>query len=652
MTDQTQRLEIATVRAEIGSNITFRFNNDAIDAGGIPTESGDIKNLKLIIKEIEDKASVSSTIYPSVAAGLAATSEGGMFLVISDQADEIYVVWKKVSGAAVDTGKRTLSSQAIEDAMISADASADLAADSAIEAQSAAASLTGLSDSTDPLKGAGLVARLNGGTVQDAFIANDASKGAAVIPYKKSTLYGRFKNSAHVSDWTILGADLVTTPDNEGAKLAQAVAEVAAGNGTLLFDNRNYLTDRTLIASGAFRSFRLQGAGVGNSQTAGTGGTTILTSGGYRAFRAEFNTFANENCRIEGLNFNNMAQNTSDYEAISIVRGSANGRYISGFIFKDVGITGFGAGISWQGMNTIDSGLNYFGTTIIDNVHVSDTGAGLALSNCSLNLLDIRSTVFHTCPQGGIRLLRDGAVGAGNGRGSSITAHISGKSHFENVAGMFRTQTTRTFGGTGTSAYLRSTIHMDGLLHEFCGSSIGPTSGDPFVLGVDTDIIVTGDVNYGPGYGEASVPLINPSNTITSSSPIMVIMNGGISKSPMMVNAPKIRRSVINTGSTNFTIVAPASANFALRSRLILGDGLLGIIESVHNGNSSGTKYTTSTTPQPSSGASGVTVSFSAGSAGNVIFCSVTNNSGTTIAIELQVDNYSHTTISTPSESF
>ena len=45
MTDQAQRLEIATVRAEIGSNITYRFNNDEIDAGGIPTESGDIKNL-------------------------------------------------------------------------------------------------------------------------------------------------------------------------------------------------------------------------------------------------------------------------------------------------------------------------------------------------------------------------------------------------------------------------------------------------------------------------------------------------------------------------------------------------------------------------------------------------------------------------------
>lgn len=128
MTDQTQRLEIATVKAEVGSNILSRFSNDAINAGGIPTESGDIKNLKVIIKEIEDKASVSTSIYTTVSAGLAATAEGGMFLVASGDSDEIYEVWRKVSGAAVDTGKRALSSQAAEDAVTAAQASAEAAA--------------------------------------------------------------------------------------------------------------------------------------------------------------------------------------------------------------------------------------------------------------------------------------------------------------------------------------------------------------------------------------------------------------------------------------------------------------------------------------------------------------------------------------------
>lgn len=138
MTDQTQRLEIATVKAEIGSNIVYRFSNDAINDDGIPTESGDIQNLKQIIKIIEDKASVSSSIYTTVAEGLVATPEGGMFLVQSDEDDEIYVVWRKVDGAAVDTGKRTLSSQAAEDAVNAAQASADASEASALLAQEAA----------------------------------------------------------------------------------------------------------------------------------------------------------------------------------------------------------------------------------------------------------------------------------------------------------------------------------------------------------------------------------------------------------------------------------------------------------------------------------------------------------------------------------
>ena len=150
MTDQAQRLEIATVRAEIGSNITYRFNNDAIDALLIPTDSGDIKNLKQVIADIqqegEDKISFATTIYPTTAAGIEATTSGAIFLVASAEDDEIYAVWQNVSGSAVDTGKRALSSQAIQDAMqiaaasaAASAASATNSADSALASQASAA---------------------------------------------------------------------------------------------------------------------------------------------------------------------------------------------------------------------------------------------------------------------------------------------------------------------------------------------------------------------------------------------------------------------------------------------------------------------------------------------------------------------------------
>lgn len=56
MADQTQRLEIATVRAEVGSNIVFRFANDAANSDSIPTQSGDIQNLKQVVMEIKQEA--------------------------------------------------------------------------------------------------------------------------------------------------------------------------------------------------------------------------------------------------------------------------------------------------------------------------------------------------------------------------------------------------------------------------------------------------------------------------------------------------------------------------------------------------------------------------------------------------------------------
>ncbi|QNG09620.1 hypothetical protein [Pseudomonas putida] len=135
MADQTQRLEIATVRAEVGSNIVFRFTNDAANADSIPTQSGNIKNLKQVVLEIQqdaaEKISISTTIYPTVAAGLAATADQGIFLVQSSDADEIYTVWKNESGTAVNTGKTALSATAIQTALDATNQAAQAAEDAA-----------------------------------------------------------------------------------------------------------------------------------------------------------------------------------------------------------------------------------------------------------------------------------------------------------------------------------------------------------------------------------------------------------------------------------------------------------------------------------------------------------------------------------------
>lgn len=135
MTDQTQRLELATVKAEIGSDIISRFSNDALAAAEITTDSGNIPNLKQVILSIQEdgaeKISFATTIYSTTAAGIAATTNGAIFLVRSADPDEIYAVYSNTAGVAVDTGKRALSATAIQTAMDLALESANAAEDSA-----------------------------------------------------------------------------------------------------------------------------------------------------------------------------------------------------------------------------------------------------------------------------------------------------------------------------------------------------------------------------------------------------------------------------------------------------------------------------------------------------------------------------------------
>jgi hypothetical protein len=263
MSDQTQRLEIATVRAEIGSNITYRFNNDAIDAEPIPTDTGSIPNLKKVIKVIEDKASVSSSIYPSTTAGLANTPEGGMFLVQSSDADEIYAVWKNVGGTAVDTGKRSLSAAAVieatevaTEAAASAQRSADDATVEVARFLSSSNSLPTQRDDGQPLQvgdrvvllpnGTEYIYRASGWAVNDisaaqqieidsklskadAANATDVTKGTALIGHSGRVLKDRLDDEINIQDvWAKQGGG---TSWSDAMNLALDRASYALNSG-------------------------------------------------------------------------------------------------------------------------------------------------------------------------------------------------------------------------------------------------------------------------------------------------------------------------------------------------------------------------------------------------------------------------------------
>lgn len=77
MADQTQRLEIATVSAEVGSNIIHRFANDPVSADPIPTDSGEIQNLKQLAGSIaqDGKEAAIQAVAQAVAEGIADLNE-------------------------------------------------------------------------------------------------------------------------------------------------------------------------------------------------------------------------------------------------------------------------------------------------------------------------------------------------------------------------------------------------------------------------------------------------------------------------------------------------------------------------------------------------------------------------------------------------
>lgn len=135
MADQSARLEAATIKAEIGSGIVYRFSNDAATDDDIPTLSGEIPNLKKVILRIQnegaEKISFATKIFIDTAAGIAGTSNQEIFLVQSAEPGEIYEVWQNVSGTAVDTGKRSISAAAVIEATEAATAAAASAQESA-----------------------------------------------------------------------------------------------------------------------------------------------------------------------------------------------------------------------------------------------------------------------------------------------------------------------------------------------------------------------------------------------------------------------------------------------------------------------------------------------------------------------------------------
>lgn len=97
----------------VDAAIVAEFPTSALNAATALTQAGIATTQATIAQASAGVAAGAARLYIDDAAGLAATAEGGYYSIPSGSADEVAIIKQKVSGAAVDTGKRTPSASAI-----------------------------------------------------------------------------------------------------------------------------------------------------------------------------------------------------------------------------------------------------------------------------------------------------------------------------------------------------------------------------------------------------------------------------------------------------------------------------------------------------------------------------------------------------------
>lgn len=483
-----------------------------------------------------------------------------------------------------------------------------------------------------------------GDFVRDDSDTTSADNGGTIIVAADGTRWKRqFEGPAFVEWFGAVGGAVV----DDWAAIQATTNFAESVNGAVGFGPRNYLVSAPIVVSGTFRSVRFQGSNTGNHQTASSAGTCLVSSatGNNAIIRAEFLTFANENISIDGISFYNptLSTNNGGY-AVKIVRGASNGRYVSGFRFSNIGAQGFAACIGFQGLNTANADNNFFGNVLFENVSAQGCGFGLELANASLNLATLSNVLFFNCPFGGIKCVADGEVTPGTGKGSIFIGTLTNKTHMEGVGGMFRTCPTPVLDSLGN--VIRNSITLNDFSHEGCGSTIGPVAGEPYALGVNTDIHVSGFVIDGLSFGEVLLPYLNSTARLWCDSRMRVVCNGGRIMTPRSVNAPTLTATAPVGGSANILVPLVEPTGFCLDSCLLLDDGSRGYIKSIHRGQFGAAKTTDNVA---GTAVAGITVVWATTADGNAIDVTINNATGLPCSAELQVENLSSASITVAS---
>ena len=359
-------------------------------------------------------------------------------------------------------------------------------------------------------------------------------------------------------------------------------------------------------------------------------GTTIKTFG--NAFlEVKFLKYWNEAVSVQGIAVVDSVGG-GDF-AFRMTKGGfpnniADFRYNTGFIFEDVATVGFKDDIVFRGNYRKDQGgiynNNYFGQVTFNRFYAYEGESSIVLENATLNRFSAYDTMFFTMSSGAIVKRLNPLIPAEQ----NTEMHFMGQfnmCHFEDCRGMFRFDDAPATNERNFVTFIDTT-------REFCGL-FDQNNGNPMGVFKHTDLTLVGRFDQ-KGYGETTIPELEVGSSVTTDRKLDVKLTSAKSLSPNFINVFSSEIAVLNgeTVTKNVFCADGAGKQFQITTDLIINSGQGGIskIESVGVTGSTGHHNITSSL-SPS-----IAVTCNS-SANNMQQISVTNNSGATIYIWINV---------------
>ena len=399
-----------------------------------------------------------------------------------------------------------------------------------------------------------------------------------------------------------------------------------------------YAVNSTITIDGSVNQFKfivLNGTFRGNGISAKffpstNNGTTIKTFG--NAFlEVKFLKYWNEAVSVQGIAVVDSVGN-GDFAFRMTKGGFPNNvddfRYNTGFIFEDVSTVGFKDSVVFRGNYRKDQGgiynNNYFGQVTFNRFYAYEGESSIVLENATLNRFSAYDTMFFTMSSGAIVKRPNPLIPAEQ----NTEMHFMGQfnmCHFEDCRGMFRFDDAPATNERNFVTFIDTT-------REFCGL-FDQNNGNPMGVFKHTDLTLVGRFDQ-KGYGENTIPELEVGSSVTTDRKLDVKLTSAKSLSPNFINVFSSEIAVLNgeTVTKNVFCADGTGKQFQITTDLIINSGQGGIskIESVGVTGSTG-HHNVVNSLSPS-----IAVTCNS-SANNMQQISVTNNSGATIYIWINV---------------